>query len=141
MKRLLLPLMIAGSTLGFSSTSVAGPHDDMVGGITLEENFKLAKEFPTPSAWLLANTCSACHGTNGAEFNELMPPLAGIDKEEFIKMMQRFKHEDPNNFIVMGIITQPLTDEEIELMADYFSKQEPKEWTQPGWNEHKEEHK
>ncbi len=106
----------------------------LVGGMSLEKNNQLAKEYKQPSAWLLANSCAACHGTYGAEFNDIIPPLAGMNKDKFIKEMTKFKKQSPNNFVVMGIIAQPLTDSEISTMAEFFSQQKPVEWTKLGWN-------
>jgi len=134
MKRFLLPFILATSSVGFVQVSSAADRDaNQVGGITLKQSEALAKKYPMPSAWLLANSCSGCHGTKGSEFDDIMPPLAGIDKQEFIKKMHEYKTQDPNSFIAMGIITQPLTDAEIEAMADYFSKQKPVEWTNKNW--------
>lgn len=126
MKKFLLTLFLLTITLNFSNLYAA----DAIGGITLEENFKLAKKFPMPSAWLLSVQCSACHGTMGAEFDDIIPPLAGIDKDEFIKKMQEYKTKDASEFIVMGIIAQPITDEEIVAMAEFFSKQKSVPWSQ-----------
>ena len=127
MKNLLFSLFLVTSSLGSQNTLAS---DDIIGGLTLKENFELAKKFPTPSAWLLSAQCSACHGTLGAEFNDIIPPLAGMDKQEFIDKMQEYKTKDANNFIVMGIITQPITDEEIVAMAGFFSEQKSVQWSQ-----------
>ena len=127
MKNILFPLVFIASSLGISNSLAS---EDIIGGMTLKENFELAKKFPMPSAWLLSAQCSACHGTLGAEFNDIIPPLAGMDKQEFIEKMQEYKTKDANEFIVMGIITQPITDEEIEAMAGFFAKQKPVPWSQ-----------
>ena len=52
-----------------------------------------SKKFPIPSAWLLANSCAGCHGTNGAEFGTEIPALAGMDKDAFVYMMKAYKSE------------------------------------------------
>ena len=127
MKKLLFPLLLIAGSIS-ASNSVAS--EDIIGGLSLKENFELAKKFPMPSAWLLSAQCSACHGTFGAEFNEIIPPLAGMDKQEFIEKMQEYKTKDANEFIVMGIITQPITDEEIEAMAGFFAEQKSVPWSQ-----------
>ena len=119
MSKYLLRFIFIASGFGASNFVLAS---DMTGGLTLKENFELAKKFPMPSAWLLSAQCSACHGTMGTVFDEIIPPLAGMDKQDFIDKMQEYKTADASNFIVMGIIAQPITDEEIEAMAGYFSK-------------------
>lgn len=125
MKRFLLPFLLITNSLFFVNVQAS---DDIIGGLTLEENFQLAKKFPMPSPWLLAAQCSACHGTLGAEYNEIIPPLAGMNKDEFIERMQAYKTGEANDFIVMGIITQPITDEEIIAMAEFFAEQKPVPW-------------
>lgn len=108
--------------------------DDQTGGMSLEENFNLAKKVPMPSAWLLSSTCAACHGTYGQEFNDIIPPLAGMPAKDFVKKMTEYKTKDWHNFIAMGIMAQPFTDNEIKAMGDFFAKQKPVEWTQADWN-------
>ena len=122
MSKYLLRFIFIASGLGASNIVLAS---DMTGGLTLKENFELAKKFPMPSPWLLSAQCSACHGTMGTAFDEIIPPLAGMDKQDFIDKMQEYKTADASNFIVMGIIAQPITDEEIEAMAGYFAKLKP----------------
>ena len=103
------------------------------GPLTLKENFKLAKSYPTPSGWLLANACSGCHGTNGSEMDNDIPPIVGMDKTTFISTIKAYQTEKPSKSTVMTLVTEPLTDKEIEAMAAYFSKQKVEEWTQPDW--------
>jgi len=120
----------------FSFTHADNPFntDDQTGGMSLEENFKMAKKTPMPSAWLLSSTCAACHGTFGREFNDIIPPLAGMPEDEFVKKMTEYKTKDWHDFIAMGIMAQPFTDKEIKAMGDFFAKQKPVEWTQADWN-------
>jgi len=108
--------------------------DDQIGGISLEENFRLAKKFPKPSAWLQAGTCAACHGTYGREFHDIIPPLAGMPEKKFIEKMHEYQNKDWHQFIVMGIVAEPFTEEEIRDMGAFFAKQKPEEWTPPDWN-------
>ena len=122
MSKYLLRFIFIASGLVASNFVLAS---DMTGGLTLKENFELAKKFPMPSPWLLSAQCSACHGTMGTAFDEIIPSLAGMDKQDFIDKMQEYKTTDASNFIVMGIIAQPITDEEIVAMADYFAKLNP----------------
>ena len=94
--------------------------------------------YPMPSGKMLADNCSACHGTLGAEFNEAMPPLAGMKAENFIKLMKDYR---ANAFptIVMHDVAYVFTDAEISAMAEYFAQQEPVEWTRSdfqGGNHH-----
>lgn len=121
MHKYLLRLFLMANCLIFSSIVMAKDH---IHG-SLEANFEIAKKFPMPSPWLLSAQCSACHGTMGTVSNELIPPLAGMDKQAFIDRMQNYKTKDSDEFVVMGIVSQPLTNEEINAMADFFSKLPP----------------
>jgi sulfide dehydrogenase cytochrome subunit len=75
----------------------------------------------TPSANMLGNTCAGCHGTNGNSSGPATPTIAGISSEYFIETMQAYKSgERPST--IMTRIAKGYTDEEIKLMADFFSK-------------------
>jgi sulfide dehydrogenase cytochrome subunit len=76
----------------------------------------------TPSASMLANTCAGCHGTNGSSVGPASPTIAGISTEYFIETMAAYKKaERPST--IMSRIAKGYTEEEIKLMADFFSKQ------------------
>ena len=77
-----------------------------------------------PTAEMLSNACAGCHGTNGASAGLSMPSLAGQNKVAFVEAMKLFKTgERPSS--VMGRLAKGYSDAEIDLMADYFSKQKP----------------
>lgn len=103
------------------------------GSITLKQNYELANKYATPSAWLLANACAGCHGTDGREMDNDIPPIVGMDKKTFISMMLAYKNAKPSKSTVMTIVAEPLTSKEIERMADYFSQQKVTEWTETDW--------
>ncbi|MPQ75438.1 c-type cytochrome [Hydrogenovibrio sp. JE_KL2] len=129
MKKLLLISAMTGLTCLLQAPASFA----LTGGLTLEQEAKVRSEYPMPSGAMLGDNCSACHGTKGAEFNEAMPPLAGMDKQKFIKQMKIYR---ANKFpsIVMYDVARVFSDEEIEAMADFFAKQKPEEWTLPNWN-------
>jgi cytochrome subunit of sulfide dehydrogenase len=73
---------------------------------------------------MLSNACAGCHGTKGASAGLSMPSLAGQNKVAFVEAMKGFKTgERPAS--VMGRLAKGYSDEEIDLMADYFAKQKP----------------
>ncbi|WP_052501374.1 c-type cytochrome [Thiomicrospira microaerophila] len=84
-------------------------------------------QFPMPSGKMLGDSCAACHGTLGAEFNEGMPPLAGMDRQHFIDLMKAFRQGDFPT-IVMHDVAYVYTDAEIEAMADYFAALPAEQW-------------
>jgi len=78
-----------------------------------------------PSAEALAYTCVGCHGPNGNSVGPASPTLAGMPEYVMIETMKGFKSGDINSTI-MGRIAKGYTDEQFELMAGYFAKQEYK---------------
>jgi len=84
-------------------------------------------QYPMPTGKMLGDSCAACHGTLGAEFGEGMPPLAGMNRDDFIALMKAFK---ANAFptIVMHDVAYVYSDAEIEAMADYFAAQPAQQW-------------
>ena len=76
----------------------------------------------TPSAIMLANTCAGCHGVNGSSFGPSSPTIAGMSKAYFIETMEAYQSgERPST--IMTRIAKGYSKKEIELMADFFSKQ------------------
>jgi cytochrome subunit of sulfide dehydrogenase len=73
-------------------------------------------------AKMLAANCAQCHGTNGKSAGGAVPGLAGRDRNYFITQMKAFK-EGKREATLMHQISKGYTDEEIELMADFFAKQ------------------
>jgi len=72
---------------------------------------------------MLVNTCVGCHGPNGSSVGPATPSIAGMSKYAFIKAMQEGKsNQRPTT--IMGRIARGYTDEQIEIMADFFSQQE-----------------
>lgn len=84
-------------------------------------------QYPMPTGKMLGDSCAACHGTLGAEFGEGMPPLAGMNRDDFIALMKAFK---ANAFptVVMHDVAYVYSDAEIEAMADYFAAQPAQQW-------------
>lgn len=68
----------------------------------------------------LATTCAGCHGTDGASVGPASPTIAGMYPEYFIEIMEGFSSGEIYS-TVMGRIARGYTDEEIELMANYFA--------------------
>jgi cytochrome c553 len=69
----------------------------------------------------LASACANCHGTNGASVQG-MPYLAGQQKNYLIERMQEFK-AGKRPATIMHQLAKGYTDEQIEVLAAYFSAQ------------------
>ncbi len=71
----------------------------------------------------LAATCANCHGTNGkAVPGSGMDSLAGESKAKLLQKLADFKSGDKPASI-MHQITKGYTDEQLNLIADYFAAQ------------------
>lgn len=67
-------------------------------------------------------TCTACHGATGTSPNQLWPSLAGQGSAYIVKQLKAFRdgtRKDP----LMEPMAKPLSDEDIEHLAAYFSSQ------------------
>jgi len=96
----------------------------------VEEVFVHPEKFsndPPLSGKMVGDNCSACHGTQGRIFDEIIPPLAGMPKATFVELMMRFK-ADKRPAIVMNKVAREFTRSEIERMGDYFAGQPARPW-------------
>ncbi len=73
-------------------------------------------------AVLLGYTCAGCHGTNGNSEGPATPSLAGASKDYLIDAMQEYKSGERASTI-MGRIARGYSREDIEQLAEFFSKQ------------------
>ena len=65
-------------------------------------------------------TCMACHGSAGISPNDIWPNLAGQKEGYLIKQIKAFRdggRTDP----MMAPMVRPLSDDDIENLAAYFS--------------------
>ncbi len=67
-------------------------------------------------------SCAACHGTNGAGTGNALPILAGQPKDALVASMRAFK-TGARPATIMHQISKGYTDEQIEQIALYLSKQ------------------
>jgi sulfide dehydrogenase cytochrome subunit len=77
---------------------------------------------PANAAYLAGN-CSNCHGTTGTA-KGAMPSLAGLQKPYIIEQMVAFR-DGKRPSTIMTQIAKGYTDQQIEQVADYFSRQKP----------------
>lgn len=76
------------------------------------------------AAAYLASNCANCHGTNGRSLGA-MPELAGIPKERFVTLMRDFR-DGKRQATIMHQLAKGYSDEQIALMAEFFSRQSAK---------------
>ena len=69
----------------------------------------------------LAAQCANCHGTNGKSVAEV-PSLAGQPANVIVQKMQDYR-DGKLPASIMHQLAKGYSDEQVALMADYFSKQ------------------
>jgi cytochrome c553 len=72
-----------------------------------------------------ATTCIACHGVDGNSVNPEWPNLAGQHSSYIVKQLKAFKGGVRKNPL-MSPMAQPLSDQDIEDLAAYYSSQTAK---------------
>ena len=83
---------------------------------------KEPKKIPAEAGIELAQTCAACHGTNGNSTQATNPKLAG-QYESYIKhALTAYRSGERQNAIMSGFASQ-LSDSDIKKLAKYFSSQ------------------
>jgi len=75
------------------------------------------------SARVLASNCASCHGTLG-NAQGAMPSLAGQQKTYIVEQMRAFR-DGKRPATIMHQLAKGYTDPQIELIADFFSRQKP----------------
>lgn len=69
--------------------------------------------------------CVACHGPDGNSTNPEWPNIAGQHPEYIVKQLKDFKAGKRENALMAGVAAQ-LSEHDMENLAAYFSRQEPK---------------
>lgn len=80
-----------------------------------------AKQSKNTTPYFAAN-CANCHGTDGKSTNTAIPSLAGRDRGYLEQTLKAYKAGTKTGTI-MPQLAKGYTDEEIAVLADFFSKQ------------------
>lgn len=78
-----------------------------------------------------AAPCAACHGPTGVSPSGAFPTIAGQHKTYLEKALQDYRSGARKNAIMAGQVAN-LSDQDIEDLAAYFSKQEGPLYTPTG---------
>lgn len=70
----------------------------------------------------LASLCLSCHTANQIQ-SQVIPSLIGYDKKKFLKFFEKTLASNDKSS-VMYQISQGYSQNEIQLMADFFSSRE-----------------
>jgi cytochrome c553 len=71
-----------------------------------------------------AKLCTSCHGVNGVGITPLYPTLAGQHPDYIVRALEEYKKGGRKNPI-MTAMAQTVKDDDMAVIADYFSKQTP----------------
>jgi cytochrome c553 len=94
----------------------------------LERSRSLANPNVAPAVTAV-QVCSNCHGIDGNSESPNFPRLSGQQPAYLAAQLQNFRshqRSDPAGYFYMYGMSQKLTDEQIQGLADYYSKQIPK---------------
>ena len=80
-------------------------------------------------ALLLSASCEGCHGPNGRSPGAI-PTIAGKSADYLVETLKAFRAGDKES-TVMGRHAKGYSDEEILLIAKYFSRQSEQQEAQP----------
>jgi cytochrome c553 len=69
-------------------------------------------------------TCVTCHGRNGIGTSPMFPNLAGQKSLYMIQQLEHFR-SGARKSEVMNVVAKPLTDAEIEALANYYENLKP----------------
>lgn len=84
-----------------------------------------AKDLSTLRREALAATCAHCHGTDGhAVQGEALIRLAGLPQDYILGQLMAFRNGQ-RPATIMHQITRGYSQEQLETLAQYFSKQQP----------------
>lgn len=74
----------------------------------------------------LTDTCVNCHGVKGSSLNQRYPSLAGQPVTYLATQLQHFANGQ-RTYPNMGPLAMTLTAQEIDLLANYYAKQQARE--------------
>jgi cytochrome c553 len=122
----------AVSLFAFSITVLAGcTYFNNIPPVTTLENPTRSRtlgDYEVAGNVLAVQVCAACHGVNGQSHSPMIPNLAGQQKDYLVNQLQDYRdHTRSNQYGVLYMwgMAGPLTDKQIQELADYFSQQTP----------------
>lgn len=94
-----------------------------VAALSLLAGLAQAQSGEANAARYLAANCANCHGTTGTA-QGATPSLAGRQKDYIVEQVKAFR-DGKRPATIMHQLSKGYTDQQIELIADYFSRQTP----------------
>jgi cytochrome c553 len=78
----------------------------------------------------VAGLCVSCHGADGVGITPLYPTLAGQHADYIVRALEEYQKGARKN-VIMATFVAKLTSEQMDVLANYFSRQEPALQTLP----------
>lgn len=85
---------------------------------------KSTSDVPAADRPKATEICKACHGTNGVGLLQDQPNIGGQHADYIERALHDYQRGGRKNAIMAGMV-QALTKEDIEQVAEYYSKQKP----------------
>jgi len=85
---------------------------------------KSVTDVPATARPKASETCLACHGTNGVGITADYPTISGQHKDYIERALHDYQRGGRKNPVLTSM-AQTLTLEDIEQLAEYYSKQQP----------------
>jgi cytochrome c553 len=92
-------------------------------GLLASTSFAQSADDAARAGRYLAANCANCHGTTGNAQGS-MPSLAGQPKNTIVEQVKAFR-DGKRPATIMHQLSKGYTDQQIELIADHFSRQKP----------------
>ncbi len=85
--------------------------------------FSLFLWFTNLHANNLALPCAGCHVSKELVASSTIPSIKNLDRDYFVQAFKEYKNGERENYL-MRIISNGYTDQEINILADYYEKKE-----------------
>ena len=116
-------------TMMAQSTSLTDQEIDDIAAYLASIGKDTVEEGGSPGSSLeQAVACTACHGQNGLSMSPTWPTLAGQHEDYLINAMKQYR-DGARTDVTMVPMASSLTDEDIKLLARYYSRLEGLETT------------
>lgn len=84
---------------------------------------------PVNATEIVTTVCAMCHGEDGNKMLTPETPKIGGQKRDYLAKSLRDYRSGTRNNAIMASVAQPLSDEAIDALAAYFSKQDSELYT------------
>lgn len=105
------------ATLGLTLLLTACAPDEEQSRVAVERD-------PLAEGAVKARVCMGCHGKSGVSRVASYPSIAGLEKDYLVEQLLAYRSGERSNPMMNAMATS-LSDNDIEVLALYFSSQQP----------------